>query len=153
IPGIQQLLPLLAGHTKRLATLEASFDERLHAAKLDALKEFTYGAGHELNNPLANIASRAQTLLAGEADPERRQRLAAINTQAFRAHEMLADMMLFARPPHPSLRAVYLVRLIDDVTATIAGDAAAQETLIHPPSRRDTVTIQADPVQLRVAVL
>jgi signal transduction histidine kinase len=153
IPGIQELLPILAAHTKRLAGLESSFDKRLQAAKLDAMKEFAYGAGHELNNPLANIATRAQTLLADEADPERRRRLAAINTQAFRAHEMLADMMLFARPPQHSLQAVDVVRLIDDVIATISDDAAAQETLIHPPGRRDAVTIFADPVQLRVAIL
>jgi signal transduction histidine kinase len=153
IPGIQELLPSLAARTKRLASVESSFDERLHLAKLDAMKEFAYGAGHELNNPLANIATRAQTLLADETDPERRRRLAAINTQAFRAHEMLADMMLFARPPQPNLQEVNVVELIDDVIATITSDAAAQETSIHPPARRDAVAIQADPVQLRVAVL
>jgi len=153
IPGVQELLPILAGHTKRLAALEASFDERLQAAKLDAMKEFAYGAGHELNNPLANIATRAQTLLADEADPERRRRLAAINTQAFRAHEMLAATMLFARPPQLKLQPVDVVQLIDDVIAAIADDAAAQETAIHAPSRRDAITIEADPVQLRVAVL
>lgn len=153
IPGAQELLPMLAAHTKRLTALETSFDERLQSAKLDAMKEFAYGAGHELNNPLANIATRAQTLLVDETDPERRRRLAAINTQAFRAHEMLADMMLFARPPQPNFQPVDVVRLIDDVIATMAGDAAGQETVIHPPSRRDTLTIQADPVQLRVALL
>jgi signal transduction histidine kinase len=153
IPGIQELVPVLAAHTKRLAAFETSFDARLQSAKLDAMKEFAYGAGHELNNPLANIATRAQTLLAGESDPERRRRLAAINTQAFRAHEMLADMMLFARPPQPNLQAVDVVQLIDDVIATIADDAAAQETSLHTHSRRDAVTIQADPVQLRMAVL
>ena len=84
---------------RQSAQLETDFDERLQTAKLDSLKEFAYGAGHELNNPLANIASRAQTLLREETHPDRRRRLAAINTQAFRAHEMLADMMLFARPP------------------------------------------------------
>ena len=41
----------------------------------------------------------AQTLLTDESDPERRRTLAIINTQAFRANEMIADMMLFARPP------------------------------------------------------
>ena len=56
----------------------AEFDERLEREKLAALVEFAYGAGHEINNPLANIAARAQTLLEGEPDPERRRKLAAI---------------------------------------------------------------------------
>lgn len=153
IPGIQELLPMLAAQTRRLATFDTSLEARLQAAKLDAMKEFAYGAGHELNNPLANIATRAQTLLVDETDPQRRRRLAAINTQAFRAHEMLADMMLFARPPQLRLQSVDIVKLIDEVIAAVADDAAGQETLIHPPSRRDALTIQADPVQLRVALL
>ena len=79
--------------------LERRFDDALESAKLSAMKELAYGASHEINNPLANISSRAQMLLRGETDPKRRKSLATINRQAFRAHEMLADMMLFAKPP------------------------------------------------------
>ena len=68
----------------------------LERQKLDALKELAYGASHEINNPLANIAARAQTLLRDEVHPERRRALEAIHQQALRAHEMIADLMLFA---------------------------------------------------------
>ena len=44
---------------------------------LASLKEFAYGASHEINNPLANISTRAQALLAEEPHPERRKKLAA----------------------------------------------------------------------------
>ena len=37
----------------------ADFDARLEREKLAALMELAYGAGHEINNPLANIAARA----------------------------------------------------------------------------------------------
>src|SRR4029078_709927 len=77
----------------------AEFDVQLERAKLDAMKELAYGASHEINNPLANIAARAQTLLDDEEDPGRRQKLVAIHRQAMRAHEMISDLMLFARPP------------------------------------------------------
>ena len=127
---------------RRLADLESSFDRRLQTAKLDALKEFAYGAGHELNNPLANIASRAQMLLKEESHPERRRRLAAINTQAFRAHEMLADMMLFARPPQPMLEQTDLVPLVDDVLAGLNDLAAQQQTALHGPTRREPLCVE-----------
>ncbi len=81
----QELLSRLAGQAVRLAALEADFRDAVEQEKLAALKEFAYGAGHEINNPLANISARAQTLLKDEQDPERRQKLAAINSQAFRA--------------------------------------------------------------------
>ncbi|MGC4004580.1 MAG: HAMP domain-containing sensor histidine kinase [Pirellulales bacterium] len=38
-------------------------------------------------------------MLRGEADPERRRQLAEITAQAHRAHEMIVDLMLFAKPP------------------------------------------------------
>ena len=61
--------------------------------KLAALKELAYGASHEINNPLANIAARAQTLLREEVDLERRRALEAIHAQAMRAHEMISDLI------------------------------------------------------------
>ena len=63
------------------------------------MKQLAYGASHEINNPLANIATRAQTMLGDETHPEKRNKLATIYQQAMRAHEMISDMMLFAHPP------------------------------------------------------
>ncbi len=39
----------------------ADFDARLEREKLAALMELAYGAGHEINNPLANIVARANS--------------------------------------------------------------------------------------------
>ncbi|HZZ30081.1 MAG TPA: HAMP domain-containing sensor histidine kinase, partial [Pirellulales bacterium] len=152
IPGIHKTLPALAAQLRRLVELEQSFAERLQTAKLESLKEFAYGAGHELNNPLANIASRAQTLLKEETHPERRRRLAAINTQAFRAHEMLADMMLFAHPPRPVWEQVDVTALVREVLAGLAEQAAAQQTTLQAPTRIEPLPIVADAAQLRVAL-
>lgn len=152
IPGVQSLFPQLASRVQQIQQSEASFDIRLQNAKLDAMKEFAYGAGHELNNPLANIASRAQMLLTEERDPERRRRLTAINTQAFRAHEMLADMMLFARPPKPRFEQVDLVQLAEQVLSELADEAAQQETKLARIGESAPCMIVADPTQLRVAL-
>src|SRR4051812_4979982 len=98
-------LPVESGNTS------AGFEAAVETAKLQALYNFAYGLSHEINNPLANIATRAQTLLVEERDPERRRKLATIVQQAFRAHEMIADLMLFARPPTPKLETVDLAKL------------------------------------------
>ena len=75
------------------------FDRALEEAKLESMRQLAYGASHEINNPLANIATRAEHLLLGESDPHRRYQLAMVRAQAYRAHEMISDLMLFARPP------------------------------------------------------
>ena len=40
------------------STFRPDFEARLEQEKLAALVELAYGAGHEINNPLANIAAR-----------------------------------------------------------------------------------------------
>jgi hypothetical protein len=83
----------------RWDTMEQSFQQQLHTQKMLAIKNFAYGASHEINNPLANISTRGQALLHDETDPDRRRSLNTIVAQAFRANAMIADLMLFAHPP------------------------------------------------------
>ena len=130
----------------------ADFAERLELAKLDALKELAYGASHEVNNPLANISARAQTLLRGENDPERRRTLLAIHSQALRAHEMISDLMLFARPPELCPSRCDLDALVTAIIEELRDDAAEQQATLRwsPPS--NSIAIWADATQLGVAI-
>ena len=103
--------------------LQQDFQRQLETDKLQAMKELAYGASHEINNPLANISSRAQLLLRDEPDPERRRSLSTINSQAFRAHEMLADLMLFAKPPAIVRQPLDLVALVRQVVQQLENES------------------------------
>jgi signal transduction histidine kinase len=144
--------PLLLQKLARLRKLEARFAETLEEEKLEALKAFAYGASHEINNPLANISTRAQTLLREEQDPERRHKLRTINTQAFRAHELIADLMLFARPPALSLSTTDLVYLVDQVVAEMASEAERQKTQLVRLPAAAAVSVSADAGHLAAAL-
>lgn len=102
----------------------ASHAKRLQLDKLASMKQLAYGASHEINNPLANIASRAQTMLAVETNPEKKYKLGVIYEQAMRAHEMISDMMLFAHPPVARLETtsirLMMARVVDELTPLIA---------------------------------
>jgi signal transduction histidine kinase len=142
----------LSAKLQRLDELERRFDATLQRAKLEAMKELAYGAGHEINNPLANIASRAQTLLQEETDPEKRRKLAAINAQAFRAHEMIADLMLFARPPKFQPQSIDLCELVQSIANEWRAETAKANVEITIRLGTTRIELQADPVQLRVAL-
>ena len=103
------------------AGIESSlkFQDRLHEEKMASMKQLAYGASHEINNPLANISTRAQTLLASEQDHEKRQKLAVIYEQAIRAHEMISDMMLFANPPAVKVEDMSVRLLIKKILAEL----------------------------------
>jgi signal transduction histidine kinase len=145
-------LPALAERLSRLARLEHRFDEALQTEKLEAMAEFAAGAGHEINNPLAVIAGRAQLFLRQESDPQRRRALALISAQAMRIYEMIADMRLFARPPRLEPARVELVALVDRLLGELQPWAEGQETALARSGGPEPVEIQADPVQLTVAL-
>jgi signal transduction histidine kinase len=146
------LLSNLAAKLRRLRELEENFLQTLETEKLDSLKELAYGAGHEINNPLANISARAQTLLRDERDPERKRMLASINSQAFRAHEMIADMMLFARPPRAKAEPFDVARLVRGLYDELGQQAAAQQTQLVLRAPLEPLPIVADQTQIAVAL-
>ncbi|MEX0867230.1 MAG: HAMP domain-containing sensor histidine kinase, partial [Pirellulales bacterium] len=173
--GAAQLLPFFAGprseppqsashhrlHAllvmkQRLQQLEETFETTLQQEKLSAMVALAAGAGHEINNPLGSIAGRAQLLLRDEHDPERRRALAKINTQAFRAHEMIADMMLFAEPPAPKLAETNLAELVDRVLTEFAAQLEERGIEIvfsgEYEDCRTAPAVSVDATQIAVAV-
>ncbi|MDX1964568.1 MAG: HAMP domain-containing sensor histidine kinase [Pirellulales bacterium] len=129
-----------------------AFDTKLRNAKLAALREFAYGAGHEINNPLANISARAQALLRGETDTAKRQTLAMIIAQAQRAHEMIADLMLFAKPPALRREKISVGPWLLGLLEKFHPVAEAKSVGLAWKLPGDLPVIFADPVQLAVAL-
>lgn len=150
-PAWKEVVPEWFARLARLRELEQDFAAQLQVAKLLAMRDFAYGASHEINNPLANISSRAQTLLLDEKDPERRKKLATINAQAFRAFEMIADVMLFAKPPQIETHSVDLLACLERALRELAEDAQQQGTELRRGKWLERCAIQADEDQLLVA--
>jgi signal transduction histidine kinase len=149
---IELRLPALAKCLHAFEQRIADFEARLEREKLEALKELAYGASHEINNPLANIAARAQTLLEDETDSERRRKLSAIHRQAMRAHEMIADLMLFARPPKTNRSACDLRQIARQIVVELSERAEEQGTLLRCDPGNEPLMLHADATQLAVAI-
>lgn len=113
----------------------------LENLKLQSLRRLAYGASHEINNPLANIAMRSQALARGETNPDRRQKLLSIHQQAMRAHEMISDLMLFAHPPQPQWTEFSLNDVIQNVIDTYRNQVihSGLEIKFQPPSKVDDI--------------
>ena len=119
-------------------------------AKLAAMGEFCAGAGHEINNPAAAILGRATLMLRRCGDPADARDLRTIADQALRIRDMIADALLFARPPEPAKEPVRLGEIVGGAIEGLrerAADAGCRiETdLVHVP-------LEADPDQLAAAV-
>lgn len=138
--------------TLRSLQQDPDFNAAVERTKLRALYEFAYGAGHEINNPLANISARAQALLRDEKLDDRRQKLAAIVTQAQRAHEMIADLMLFAKPPKLQPSEIELVAWLRKITADQQAAALTAGIAWQMKLPERVCPLMADPTALANAI-
>lgn len=68
--------------------------------------ELAAGAAHELNNPLAVISGRAQLLVQSETDETKKLILNQIIEKTKDAHEIVGQLMSYARPARPEIRTV-----------------------------------------------
>lgn len=127
-------------------------EARLRVRKLTALAEFAAGAGHEINNPLAVISGQAQYLLADESEPPRQRSLQTIVQQAQRIHQILTDLMQFARPGRPQKRAAD-VRMLARAAATGLHEVAAlKQVQIEVEEPDEACVAECDPRQLQTAL-
>ena len=152
VAQVEHRLPELVRKLHAYESQLATFDERLEHEKLEALKELAYGAGHEVNNPLANIAARSQLLLTEESDPERRRKLTAIHRQAMRAHEMIADLMLFARPPKLVVAECDLGAIVRQVVGELEERAAERSIAVTCEVGQSPNSVPCDATQIAVAI-
>jgi hypothetical protein len=119
----------------RLGDLQADVEGRLRDRKLEALAEFAAGAAHEINNPLAVISAQAQHLLKSEESLERARALERIILQARRIHQVLRDLMLYARPPRPKLTTLRLDALLAAALRQVAEPAEARDIELQKAER------------------
>jgi signal transduction histidine kinase len=150
--GVEWRLPALLQKLTNCRRESENLRARLEREKLESLKELAYGASHEINNPLANIASRAQTLLADEHDAERRRKLVTIYRQAMRAHEMIADLMLFSRPPKLNPSPCNMQQIASRVVDEQREMAQEYSVELEFEPCNETVTALADETQIGVAI-
>jgi len=131
---------------------DSGFDAAVFEARLEAVRAFAYGAGHEINNPLANIAARAQALLVDERDPERRRKLATIVDQAFRARDMIGGLMVFARPPRPNPVDVDVHDVLRPVVEAARPGADTKRVRLDYSPPPTSVAVRVDAAQVAEAV-
>ncbi len=173
-PSKQPLLPELLGlalenrrlrDTQAFACVERDVDDlqravedqrageaaKLQAQKLGALAEFAAGAGHEINNPLAVISGQAQYLLGYEEVPARQRALEAIVGQTQRVHQILSELMQFARPARPQKQPVDLANVLREVAGSLRETSERRRVRLVCPEL-EALTLDADPKQLRTAL-
>ncbi|MCM2375010.1 sensor histidine kinase [Aporhodopirellula aestuarii] len=132
-----------------------SIADAVNASKRDLAHRLAYGLSHEINNPLANISTRAQSLVHQVSEPAVQDSLRRIVDQTSRAHAMIADLMFYANPPAISSEPFGLIDRIDRVIDSTAETASRLGINIEVCNTCDdeSCVIDADAEMIGEAVL
>lgn len=136
----------LAEVNRRLGAVES---ELLAAKNMETVVHLAAGAAHELNNPLAVIAGRAQMLLRSEDRPDVRESLEIIARQAKSCSAIVTEMMEFARSAEPAPARLSLRKILTEVTAELSGDGLLANGQLDLVRVSDSVSVWFDEGHLR----
>jgi signal transduction histidine kinase len=139
--------------TQSYADLGRAQQQLVHRERLVALGELSAVVAHEVRNPLAvifNSLGSLQQILRPEGDAK--MLLGVIQEEADRLNRIVGDLLGFARPSEPAMRAEPIDRVLEEaVAAALAGGPAGIE--VHREYDTGLPPVSIDPHQARQALL
>jgi two-component system sensor kinase FixL len=136
-----------------------SLQDRLtHFSRLSTMGEMAAGLAHEINQPLAAIATYAQ---AGQrflksprdSDADVLEALEQISAQALRAGEVIRHLRNFVKNREVKREAVDCNHLLDDLRTLAETDARLHDVRLRIEAAPDLPAVFADPIQLQQVLL
>ena len=126
--------------------------------RLVALGEMASSLAHELNQPLAAIASYAAGSLNILNDPDAPKEtitgaLEKLAVQAARAGEIIRRIQDFVRKRDPKFETVDLASVVLDTTQFLAADARSHHAMIETEIQTDLPPVRADRILLEQVLL
>jgi len=127
-------------------------DESLFDYSITALAELAAGAAHELNNPLAVIAGRAQLLAESEQNQGKKQILQQIQENANEASEIIEDLMSFAEPPPPRPSRTSITQIIEEALQLASRKAKTEKINSEIEIAENVTSLFIDSAQIVSAI-
>ncbi|MBI2899789.1 MAG: PAS domain-containing protein [Planctomycetes bacterium] len=135
----------------------------LQAGKMVAVGQLAAGIAHEINNPLAVVASSAEilgeTIRSAEALPKEQaetivRHLKKVEDNVFRCKGIIQNLLAFARREDEMVEQVDLAALLDDTVGLVAGSARARDReIVRAYSKNDGTSVRSQSRKIQQVVL
>ncbi|MFP4053545.1 MAG: HDOD domain-containing protein, partial [Phycisphaerae bacterium] len=112
----------LAGASQVLAETQ---DVIAEIKTMATIEQMAAGAAHEMNNPLAVIAGRAQLMSERAQSDDEKRTWDIISDQAQRVSDIISELMDYAAPDRPTPREVDVRRLMEEAMERFSDSAQA----------------------------
>jgi signal transduction histidine kinase len=142
---------------KRTAALQASIDEvktmsqqLLQAEKLATMGELASSIAHELNNPLATVSLRVESLIAQTTgDDPRLRELRIIGQEVERMGNLVSNLLQFSRRSQPQISTVNVCEEIEKTIELVHYHLRKHNVAVAREFKPEGPLIHADRQQLR----
>ena len=114
--------------------------------------ELAAGAAHELNNPLAVISGRAQLLAQSETDETKKLVLNQIAEKAKDIHEIVGQLMNYAKPAQPQVRTVSPFIVLNNALEKVNARYLSEPLDIHLENIESLGDVEIDGEQVAEAL-
>ncbi|HUE70441.1 MAG TPA: PAS domain S-box protein [Pirellulaceae bacterium] len=134
--------------------VRAATQQLWQAAKLASVGELAASIAHELNNPLATVTLRVESVLARTpADDPRRRALEIVDQEAKRMGELVANLLQFARRGDGQISTVDIGQELTKAVDLVHHHLRKRLIRVVQEFAPDTPTIYADRQKLRQVFL
>jgi PAS domain S-box-containing protein len=124
------------------------------AAKLASVGELAASIAHELNNPLATISLRLESILRKTpADDPRRRAMEIVEQETKRMGDLVANLLQFSRRGEEKISTVDIREELSRAVELIQHFLRAHQVTVVPELAEDTPTVFADRQKLRQVFL
>jgi two-component system NtrC family sensor kinase len=144
--------------------LEATHQSLLRIEKMASLGKLSASVAHELNNPLAGIATyarllrrrRAETLEAGRAvtpgeDIDRILKM--VEDEALRCGDIVRNLLLFSRTPGALIAPAELAPIVERCTMLVRHQAQLASVALETELAADLPSVECDAAQIQQVLL
>lgn len=148
---LEEALAQLLTQTQELASMT---QQLWQASKLATMGELAASVAHELNNPLATLALRAEFLLErlSDDDPKRRA-VEVIEQEVDRMATLVSNLLLFSRRGQPQISTIKVVEELHNSLEFINYHLRSRSITVATEFADNLPSVQADTQQLRQVFL
>jgi two-component system cell cycle sensor histidine kinase/response regulator CckA len=124
------------------------------SSKLATMGELAAGIAHELNNPLATVSLRTESLLGQcSNDDPKRSALKIIEQEVKRMANLVGNLLQFSRRNHPQITTIDVYKEIENTLDFIEHYLRSRQIKLVREFADTLPTLHADPQQLRQVFL
>lgn len=148
------LIALTTELEKKNEELQQMTHQLWQTAKLATIGELTASIAHELNNPLATVTLRTESLLVTTpADAPQRKALHVIEHEVERMGNLVANLLQFSRRYERQISTVDVLDEIEKTLDLVTSHFRNHRIEVHKEFHSDVPAIRADRQQLRQVLL